>query len=325
MALLARRLDGREAARAWTYAAALGGAGVFRVVLDAWFATDYERSMWGGSALVDYFLMNFETACLLVVATGSTLWFAWRREHLERATVVVGSGLIVLTVGTALRNLAGLRALDEQPGALLALLGVVPIAMIALAVRGPLQRETSQADRVMLILLWSAAGALITRYALLESFPLKTGTTTLIVAVLLVGMTHDSLRDRPAATAPRKERFLLHAGMVFAVLALSKAVIWHAATTRLTGELAAHTTTCVEIDDAAMDWVRRSPGAILNNWSLPTLGLVSATARPPVLLLEAGDCDRFMRSGDIVVDPWTVLNARQLPFVFGTEADARDE
>jgi hypothetical protein len=81
----------------------------------------------------------------------------------------------------------------------------------------------------------------------------------------------------------------------------------------------------VEIDDASMDWVRRSPGAILNNWSLPTLGLVHASMQPPVLLLEHGDCERFARSGEIAVDPWTVLVPRQLPFVFGKLPDARNE
>ncbi|MDH4256155.1 MAG: hypothetical protein OEX13_16700, partial [Gammaproteobacteria bacterium] len=66
-------------------------------------------------------------------------------------------------------------------------------------------------------------------------------------------------------------------------------------------------------------------GAILNNWSLPTLGLVNAPLQPPVLLLEAGDCDRFARSGEIAVDPWTVLTKQHLPFVFGEGTDARRE
>ena len=74
-----------------------------------------------------------------------------------------------------------------------------------------------------------------------------------------------------------------------------------------------------------MDWVRRSPGSILNNWSLPTLYLVGAQERPMGLLLESGDCERFLQFGEIVVDPWTVLAPRQLPFVFGADPDARHE
>lgn len=325
MALRARQLNGPEAARAWLYAALFSGAAFIRVLLDAGFATSYERNMWVGPALVDYFLMNFETACLLFVATGSALWFAWRRASIERVIVAVSIGLTALMTWTALRNLAGLRALGEQPAALIALLATVPIAMLALVLRGGGARRTSLADRALLVLLWSAAGAIIARYALLDSFPLKTGATALIAAGLLVFAASDSLRDRLPDDLRRRKLFALHAGAVFAVLALSKAAIWDAATTRLTRELAARTAACAEIDDASMDWVRRSPGAILNNWSLPTLSLVSATTLPPVLLLEAGDCERFARSGEIVVDPWTVLTPRQLPFAFGAARDAYGE
>ena len=47
--------------------------------------------------------------------------------------------------------------------------------------------------------------------------------------------------------------------------------------------------------------------------------------RPLGLLLESGDCERFLQSGEIAVDPWTVLTPRQLPFVFGADPDARHE
>jgi hypothetical protein len=325
MALRARRLDGREASVAWVHAAVFSGAGFIRVLLDAGFATRYERDLWIGPALVDYFGTNFETSCLLVIATGSALWFAWRREVLERVIVVAGIGLTALMAWTALRNLAGLQASGEQPVALLALLGAVPIAMATLVLRGTGTQRASLADRVLLTLLWSAAGTIITRYAVLESFPLKTGATALIAAALLVFAASDSMRDRRPDDLRRREHFALHAGAVFAVLALSKAAIWDAATTRLARELSVRTAVCAEIDDPSMDWVRRSPGAILNNWALPTLGLVSATTLPPVLLLEAGDCARFARSGEIVVDPWTVLTPRQLPFVFGDAKDAHSD
>ena len=183
----------------------------------------------------------------------------------------------------------------------------------------------SSADRAVLLLLWSAAGALMTRYALLESFPLKTGATTLIGAILLVLAAIDSMREHASADMRRKALFVLNAAAVFAVLVLSKAAIWTAANTKLAYTAASTATACVGIDDVSMDWVRRSPGSILNNWSLPTLYLVGVRERPAGLLLEAGDCERFVHSGEIVVDPWTVLTPRQLPFVFGENPDARHE
>jgi len=326
MALRARRLSERDASRAWILAAVFGGAAFVRLALDAWLATDYERGMWGGAALADYFSAQFETMCFLVIATGSTLWFGFRRHGFERAVVVVSIGLTALTFGTALRNLTGTRGLDEQPVPLLALHGVILIAMAVHAIRRPAaSQQMSSADRAVFVLLWSAAAAVMTHYTRLESFPLKTGATALIAAALLVFAAFDSTRDQPPFDVRRRELFVLNAAAVFATLVLSKAAIWDVATTRLARGLAASTTSCVEIDDTALDWVRRSPGAILNNWSLPTLGLVSAPLRPPVLLLEAGDCERFTRSGEIVVDPWTVLTPRQLPFVFGANPDARDE
>ena len=326
MALRARRLSERDASRARLLAALFGGAALIRLVLDAWLATDYERSMWGGSALGDYFSMGFETACFLAVATGSALWFAGRREVLERFIVVVSFGLTALMAWTAFRNLTGPRGLDEQPVQVLVLVGVTLIAMAVHAIRRPGgTKQISSTDRAVFVLLWSAVAAVITRYTLLESFPLKTGATVLIAAALLVLAAFDSTRDHPPIEVRRREHFVLNAAAVFAVLVLCKAAIWAAATARLAQEMAASTVACAEIDDTSMDWVRRSPGAILNNWSLPSLGLVSAPLRPPVLLLEAGDCGRFARSGEIVVDPWTVLTPRQLPFVFGANPDARDE
>lgn len=326
MVLRARRLSARDASRAWILAVVFGGAALVRLVLDAWFATDYERGMWGGSALVDYFLARFETAFFLASATAGVLWFGCRRQGLERAVVVVSIGLIALTSGTALHNLSRMRSFDEHPVPVLALLGVTLIAMAVHALRRPAgTQQSSSADRAVLVLLWSAAAAVITRYLLLESFPLKTGATVLIAAVLLVLAALDSARDHPSFDVRPRELFVLNAAAVFAALVLCKAAIWDAATTRLAHGLAASAAACVEIDDTSMDWVRRSPGAILNNWSLPTLGLVSAPVRPHVLLLEDGDCERFARSGEIVVDPWTVLVPRQLPFAFGKHPDARDE
>ena len=66
MLLRARRLNDGDVTRARILAVMFGGAALVRLVLDAWLATDYERGMWGGSALVDYFLAGFETAFLLV-------------------------------------------------------------------------------------------------------------------------------------------------------------------------------------------------------------------------------------------------------------------
>jgi hypothetical protein len=326
MALRARRLSERDASRAWILAAVFGGAVLVRLGLNAWLATDYERGMWGGSALVEYFRAQYETTCFLAIATGSTLWFGLHRHGLARAVVVVSMVFAVLACGTVLRNLSGIRGFHEQPSPVLALLYVTLIAMAVHAIRRPAASpQVSSADRAVFVLLWSAAAAVISRYTLLESFPLKTGATVLIAAALLVFAAFDSTHDHPPFDVRRRELFVLNAAAVFAALLLSKAAIWDVATTRLARALAASTTSCVEIDDTALDWVRRSPGAILNNWSLPTLGLVSAPLRPPVLLLEAGDCERFTRSGEIVVDPWTVLTPRQLPFVVGKDPDARDE
>ena len=278
MLLRARRLNARDATRARILAVVFGGAALVRLVLDAWLATDYERGMWGGSALVDYFLARFETAFFLASATAGALWFGFRRQGLERAVVIVSMGFTVLTFGTALRNLSeDCAGFDEQPVPVLALLGVTLIAMVVHALRRPTgTQQMSSADRAVLVLLWSAAAAVISRYMLLESFPLKTGATVLIAAVLLVLAALDSTRDHPSFDVRRRELFVLNAAAVFAVLVLCKAAIWDAATTRLAQGLAASAAACVEIDDASMDWVRRSPGAILNNWSLPTLGLVSA-------------------------------------------------
>jgi len=325
MALCARRLNARDARRAWMFSALFGGAALARLVLDAWLATGYERSLWGGPAIADYFMARFATTCFLAIATGSALWFAHRRAVPERAIVAAACGFTALMVWTSLQNLAGLREFDEQPVPLLMLLGAMLIAMTALAVHRHGSQRLSAADRAMLILPWSAASAIVTHYALLESFPLKTGATALFAAVLLVFTALDSTRDHPPAEMQHRELFVLNAAAIFAVLVLGKAAIWDAATTRLAQYLGASTAACVEIDDASLDWVRRSPGAILNNWSLPTLGLVNAPLQPPVLLLEAGDCDRFARSGEIAVDPWTVLTKQHLPFVFGEGTDARRE
>ena len=325
MALRARRL-GAQARRAWLLAALFAGVTVARLALDAWFATDYEKSMWGGQLFVDYFSAGFETACFLAAATASLLWFGFHRQGRERAVVVVSLGLTALTVATAFHNLAEIRRLGEQPVLLLALLAVTLVVVVVYAIRRPAETQPmSAADRAVFVLLWSAAGAIMTRYALLESFPLKTGATTLIGAVLLVFAAIDGLRDHPPADLRRRELFILNAAAVFAVLVLSKATIWTAATTKLAQIPGSSAAACVEIDDISMGWVRRSPGSILNNWSLPTLYLVSAREPPAGLLLEAGDCDRFMQSGEIVVDPWTVLTPRQLPFVFGADPDTRHE
>jgi hypothetical protein len=325
MALRARRLDA-PVRRAWNLAALFAGAAVARLVLDAWLSTDYEKSMWGGALLVDYFSAGFETACFLVIAMGSVLWFGFRRQALQRVVVVVSMGLTALTFGMALRNLNEVREFDEQPILLLALFGVTLIAMMVHAICRPaVTQPMSTADRAVFVLLWSAAGGIITRYALLESFPLKTGATILIGAVLLALAAIDSMRDHPPAEERRRARFVLNAAAIFAVLVLSKAAVWAAANTKLAQTAASSATACVEIDDVSMDWVRRSPGSILNNWSLPTLYLVSARERPAGLLLEAGDCERFAQSGEIVVDPWTVLTPRQLPFVFGGNPDARHD
>lgn len=326
MLLRARRLNAGDVTRARILVVLFGGAALVRLGLDAWLATDYERGMWGGSALVEYFRAQFETTFFLASATMGALWFGCRRLGLERAVVIVSLGCTVLTLGAALRNLSAMRGLDEQPFPVLALLGVTLIVMTFHALRRPAgTQQISSADRAVLVLLWSAAVAVITRYTLLDSFPLKTGATVLIAAMLLVFAALDSTREQRPIDIRCREHFVLNAAAVFAVLVLCKAAIWDAATARLAQDLASNTRACVEIDDASMDWVRRSPGAILNNWSLPTLGLVHASMQPPVLLLEHGDCERFARSGEIVVDPWTVLVPRQLPFVFGKLPDARNE
>jgi hypothetical protein len=325
MVLRARRL-GADARRAWVLAALFAGATAARIALDAWLATDYERSMWGGPLLADYFSAGFETACFLAIALASVLWFGFHRQGRERAVVVVSLTFATLLVGATIHNLTGIRRFDEQPVLLLALLGVTLVAMVFHAIRRQAETQPmSSADWAVFVLLWSAAGAIMTRYALLESFPLKTGATVLIGAVLLVLAAIDNMSDHSPADLRRRKLFVLNAAAVFAVLVLSKAAIWAAATTKLAQIPGSSATACVETDDVAMDWVRRSPGSILNNWSLPTLNLIRARERPASLLLEAGDCERFVQSGEIVVDPWTVLSTRQMPFVFGTDPDARHE
>lgn len=179
----------------------------------------------------------------------------------------------------------------------------------------------ANADRAGLILLWIATLMLITKYMALPYFPLKTGMTVIIAAVLIGCAGYDSTRDRMQPDEQRRRAFVINAAAIFAVLLICKAAIWHAANTRLSDTLAASGEKCVEIDDPSLAWLRDSPNTILNNWSLPSLALVSPPRRNPVLLLESGDCARFTRDGEIVVDPWTVLPRHALPFVFGEVPD----
>jgi hypothetical protein len=325
MALHARRLDSR-AGRAWALAGAFAFAACVRLALDAWISTDYERGMWTGQALGDYFSAGLETACFLAAATASALWFAASRNGSGRLVTGVSVVLVAVNLALAVQNLTKLIRADEQPLVLLVLIGGAALAMASLAWRAPgVTAQIALADRAVLALPWSAACALMARYTLLGSFPLKTGATVVIAAALIVLAALDAVRDHAPAETQRRGAFVVNAAAVFAVLVLAKAAIWDAANARLEQTLATSTTDCVETSDPSMNWVRRSPGAILNNWSLPSLALVGAPRHPVVLVLEAGDCARFALEGEVVVDPWTVLTRRQLPFVFGTDRVARRE
>jgi hypothetical protein len=192
-----------------------------------------------------------------------------------------------------------------------------------LGVRPPTDIRLSFADKVALLLPWLAALAVVAGFATLDHFPLKTGTTVVIAAVLFACAGYDTTRDLQPLDVRRRSAFVLSAAGVFALIVLCKAVTWHGATSRLGASLAASGLPCIEIDDPSMHWLRQPPDTILDNWSLPSLVLVSTTLERPALLLQAGDCARFAQNGEIVVDPWTVLPARALPFVFGSEPAGR--
>lgn len=194
-----------------------------------------------------------------------------------------------------------------------------------IGIRPPTDTRLSLADKAALLLPWIAAVAVVARFATLHHFPLKTGTTVLIAAVLFACAGYDTTRALQPLDVRRRSAFLVSAAGVFAVIVLCKAVTWQAATSRLDESLAASGLPCIEIDDPSMDWLRQPPDTILDNWSLPSLVLVSATLERPTLLLQAGDCARFAQTGEIVVDPWTVLPTRALPFVFGSEAAGRGQ
>jgi hypothetical protein len=181
----------------------------------------------------------------------------------------------------------------------------------------PSNLHVTRADRTGLILLWIATLAVVAKFMDLPYFPLKTGLTVIIAAVLIGFAAFDSTRNHGTSDVQRRRLLVINAAAIFAIVLISKAAIWHAANTRLNETLTATGKECVEIDDPSLDWLRDSPNTILNNWSLPSLVLVSPPRSNRALLLKAGDCARYTRTGEIVVDPWTVLPRPSLPFVFG--------
>jgi hypothetical protein len=113
----------------------------------------------------------------------------------------------------------------------------------------------------------------------------------------------------PPSEAERTLRMRLFRvlALVFAAVVLGKSLMWKASLQRLSRTLSAGGQPCLERDSAALAWLRAAPYRIIDNWALPSLALVTRDARPDTLLLEPGDCRRFVESGVVQVDQWTAL------------------
>jgi hypothetical protein len=110
----------------------------------------------------------------------------------------------------------------------------------------------------------------------------------------------------------QRVRLILAFSVIFALVVISKSLIWHFSVQRLEQALLMTKTSCTESSSQDFTWLQRNPYNIINNWALPTLALIIQDDSPRKLLLEKGDCNLFYESGAVKIDPWTSISKNLL-------------
>ena len=290
-------------------------AATARLLADAVLLSDYERGMLAAPQMVSYFSFTLEDALFLAAVALLAIGTAFRGVAGSRTMVALCLAIGAVAIWRTAANLiAASTDGDATAGAWAAIILLIGSACTATA----WLLRTGQAvrtGRAVLAVMWPAAAAVGSHLLVLPHFPLKSGTTVALAAAALALAGYDSVgRLRPPHDLRRLT--IIHGAILFALLLGTKAAIWHAATARLDRTLATASFVCMERSDPALSWLSRPPYTILDNWSLPSLTIVTPRAGDPRLALQAGDCALFATSGQIVIDPWVTAPARFLPFLY---------
>ena len=312
--LLVRARVGAQTSRMSRRLALLfAAAAIVRLLIDAFTLTDYEHEMLAPPQVAAYFAFSPEAAAFLAALV--LLGLAHGVATVRRAPALPPLFVVLAIAGLALAgaNVFAAAQRGEAPHAAFA----TPLIVIAMATAATVRlwraRDVAGWTRTGLVAAWWTAAATTSSWLVLDLFPLKSGTTVAIGALILALIGRDSLLVERADSATWRRLLTANFILLFALMLMGKAATWHSATERLDQARASQGGACVERRQAS--WLRQPPFTILDNWALPSLSMVSPSAGTTRLVLEAGDCAVLRRDGLLVIDPWSRAPVENLPFV----------
>jgi hypothetical protein len=177
-------------------------------------------------------------------------------------------------------------------------------------------------DRIILIYISCMTLTVISACLLLSqyftgerSFPLKTGLTLFVSALIMIMTSVDSARAIAHYEHIQRFRLVMTFAIVFSLVNVSKSLIWHSSVQMLERSISETSYSCIEVSSGNFTWLQRNPYNIIDNWALPTLALMVQDVQHPKLLLQKDDCKYFYETDIIQIDPWSKIPQRSILYL----------
>jgi hypothetical protein len=290
-------------------------AGAARLVYNVWTMTSYEQEMSGPAAIAEYFSFSTENGAFLIVILLMALAMSSHQVRQSRALLPLSLSAAAASCAMTIHNLnLAVITADAARETWLAMSLMIATALLAVLRLGRPSSVEPWA-RGVLAALWAAALAITSEMMVLAQYPLKSGSTVALGAILLFSMGSDKAEEAANGCSGARHSFIKSSAFIFALILCVKASIWHAAVERLNKWLMTRAEVCSERTEPSLRWVNRVPNTIINNWSLPSLSVVTPRPSKARIILESEDCAVLKRSGAVQIDPWTKLPLISLPFL----------
>jgi hypothetical protein len=266
------------------------------------------RYLFGASIESDLFLANSVAMGLACVLAKSSLQLR-RSSPVLIAVFILAQCLAIIII---LRNLGFLSRFAELSIVLAGFGLALPLWRCCFR-----QRNLYGSSKLLYKCCMSCAvlsGLLLVSeyFSITGQFRLKTGLTVFAFLLMLPIVFVDSLSKISIFECAQRWKLVVILCMMFAVVTITKSLVWRSSVQKLEQALAGARMPCAEIPAPEYGWLQRTPYSIINNWALPTLAVVVQDTPPRRLLLTENGCRLFYDSGLVPIDPWSTIPKKQI-------------
>ena len=287
----------------------------------------YEVSFAASGEITEYFVVSrLENLLFLLTAIEIAAFVLMSRSISKLNTSFVKLLTIAVACQLFVQLMLAANFLVRGNLFLLIVLACVGLAAYVFAWRA-LRRTLFDRGRLLYLtcalLAGSAGFLLMAQYASAErQFTLKMGLDLFVALLIMSIAVLDSLREVTSDEGVLRFRLAVALSAIFALAITAKSAMWYISVQRLEQTLSTTNGACAEMSSADFRWLQNSPYTMINNWSLPSLALVVQDEQPRKALLAQNDCQIFLESGMIQVDPWSIFSKEFLVPPLGLSSES---